>query len=83
MFDQIGLPTEALPSYENLTRLAPDNVFVLMKLGSIYDVIDAPEQSAAVYENVVALEPSNYSAFYLGGVALLRIGDYQTSAAYL
>ena len=43
MFDRLGLIIEALPSYENLSKLSPDNVYVLMKLGAIYDTIEAPE----------------------------------------
>ena len=47
-----------------------------MKLGAIYDALETPEQSAAIYESVVRLEPENYSAFYLGGVAFLKLGDF-------
>lgn len=79
---QAGKLTNAVGSFSELIRLAPNFAEAWNKRATLYFMLGKNEMSIADCEQVIAREPNHFGALSGYGLLMLRQGDYQRALGY-
>ena len=66
---------EIVPIVENAIANDPNNAFLYIGLGRIYDMLDEPDKAIGAFEKSSQLAPDDYSSFFNLGLLHIKKGD--------
>ncbi len=73
--ETMGRPDLAMPVYQTLISLQPENVFCLYRMGVIFSYWGRIQEALEVYEKAVALKPDFVKCLALIGDVRKQLGD--------
>jgi tetratricopeptide (TPR) repeat protein len=71
-----GLYDRALDDYRPVLELEPRNAETLLRMASVYDLLDDPERALETYQKAIGLEPEYYEPYYQLGIFHYYHGKY-------